>query len=73
MGRAVVTKGHSGRRLGRTIHRLEASVELSSKESSAKKAEHGYMEKTRPVCGDADSPVQNLRNLAARKKDQFSP
>jgi len=69
MGRAVATKGHSGRRLGRTIRKLEGSVELSSKESHAKVQEHSYREKAKRSCVDDDSPVQNLRNLAARKND----
>ena len=68
MGRAVVTRGHSSRRLRRTIRKLEASVEFSSKESSAKAAEQKYTAKVQQSRGDEDSPVQDLRNLAAHRK-----
>ncbi len=56
----MVTKGQ--RRLGRTIRKLETSVELSVKESHAKEAERRYREKTQKMedCS-ADSPVQNLK------------
>ncbi len=69
MGRAVVTKGHSRRRLGRTIRRLETSVELSSKEASAKIAEQKYKAKVRHEHTPEGSPVENLRDIAARRKD----
>ncbi len=36
MGKCTVTKGQ--RRIGRTIRKLEGSVELSAKESKAKEA-----------------------------------
>lgn len=71
MGRAVVTKGHSGRRLGRTIRNLDASVELSSKESQAKEAEKRYKEKT--TADEADSPVQKLRYPVNPRKDAVTP
>ena len=64
----MVTKGE--RRLGRTIRKLENSVEFSSKESHARISEEKYRENTRAASGFAeDSPVQNLRDAFARKKD----
>ena len=72
VGRAVVTKGHGGRRLGRTIRKIEASVELSSKESRAKVQEHEYKAKAHQSRADEGSPVQNLRSLAARNRDSSS-
>lgn len=68
MGRCTVTKGQ--RRIGRTIRKLECSVELSDKESKAKVAEKNYKQKTQAAsdCSD-DSPVQNLRDVAKLKKD----
>jgi hypothetical protein len=68
----VVTKGE--RRLGRTIRKLENSVELSPKESRAKESEKKYREKaqTTPECAE-DSPVQNLRDLLIRRKDSTEP
>ena len=68
MGRAVATKGHSGRRLGRTIRHLEDSVELSSKECTVKKAEEQFKEKV--AAEAADSPVQKLRYPADSRKTQ---
>jgi hypothetical protein len=67
----MVTKGH--RRLGRTIRKLEASVELSPKESQAKKSEKMYKErlnvtKKRTGCPE-ESSVQDLREFAARRKN----
>jgi hypothetical protein len=70
VGRAVVTKGHSRRKLGRTIRTLEASVEFSSKECTAKKEELKFKEKVKQT--EADSPVQNLRRVASEKKDSES-
>ncbi len=55
--RAVRTKGE--RRIGRTIRKLENSVEFSDNECCAKKAETKYRQKARQVA--ADSPVQSLR------------
>ena len=66
MGRCTVTKGQ--RRIGRTIRKLEASVELSSKESQAKEQEKTYKQKAQASQGvTEDSPVQNLRELSSRK------
>ena len=68
----VVTKGE--RRLGRTIRKLENSVELSPKESRAKESEKKYREKAQESseCKE-DSPVQNLRDLLIRRKDSTEP
>ncbi|MGO8805192.1 MAG: hypothetical protein ACLQO7_01110 [Candidatus Bathyarchaeia archaeon] len=67
MGRCTVTKGQ--RRIGRTIRKLEGSVELSSKESNAKIAEKTYKQKTQATQGyPENSPVQNLRDPAKWKK-----
>jgi hypothetical protein len=72
MGKAVVTKGQ--RRLGRTIHKLEESVELSAKESKAKEAEKKYKQQTQKSLGYSDdSPIQNLRDSSKWKKDQQKP
>jgi hypothetical protein len=63
---ATKTRGH--RRLGRTIRKLENSVELSSKESTAKDAEKKYKTNTTASLGyTADSPIQNLRDIANKK------
>lgn len=59
----MVTRGQ--RRLGRTIRNLENSVEFSVKESKAKESEKKYREKIEQNL--EDSPVQNLRYLAAKK------
>ena len=72
MGRAVRTKGHSHRRLGRTIRKLEASVELSSKESQAKLAEQRYKERVQAPKSE-DSPVENLRDTFNRKRSKTPP
>ena len=69
MGRCTVTKGQ--RRIGRTIRKLENSVELSSKEGKAKLAEQKYKQKTQTSQGyHSDSPVQNLRDPAKWKKEE---
>jgi hypothetical protein len=69
MGRCTVTKGQ--RRLGRTIRKLEGSVELSSKETQAKVAEKNYKQQTQASMGySTDSPVQNLRDPSKWKKDK---
>jgi len=60
----MVTRGH--RRLGRTIRTLENSVEFSSKESRARESERAYKEKIERSL--EDSPVQDLRRLANRRK-----
>ena len=62
----MVTKGE--RRLGRTIRKLENSVELSPKESRAKESEKKVREPAQASSAE-DSPVQNLRELSTRKKD----
>ncbi len=57
----MVTRG--ARRIGRTIRKLGNSVELSSKESTAKESEKKYREKARKLSGyDEDSPVQSIRD-----------
>ncbi len=64
----MVTRGQ--RRLGRTIRKLENSVELSAKESRAKEAEKRYLEETRKLAGYADgSPVQSLSDPLIHKKE----
>ena len=63
----MVTKGQ--RRLGRTIRKLENSVELSSKESEARESEKKYMEAQSTLEYAEDSPVQSLRDLMIRKED----
>ncbi len=66
MGRCTATRGQ--RRIGKTIHKLENSVELSSKEGKAKLAEQKYKQKTRESQGYTDDyPVQNLRDAIRRK------
>jgi hypothetical protein len=65
MGKCTKTIGE--RRLGRTIYKLGNSVELSSKEGQAKVAEQKYKKKTQADQGyTEDSPVQNLRDAAAK-------
>ena len=72
MGRCTVTKGQ--RRIGRAIHKLEGSVELSAKESMAKVAEKKYKQQTQTAFGYTnDSPIQNLRDSSKWKKDQTKP
>jgi hypothetical protein len=67
MGRCTVTKGQ--RRIGRTIRKLENSVELSSKEGKAKLAEQDYKHKAQVEQGYTDdSPIQNLRDTSNREK-----
>jgi hypothetical protein len=68
MGRCTVTKGQ--RRIGRTIRKLENSVELSSKEGKAKFEEQKFKQKTQTSLGYTDdSPIQNLRDQSNRQKD----
>ncbi len=65
MGRCTKTVGE--RRLGRTIRKLENSVELSSKEGKAKIAEQKYKKKAQEAQGYTDdSPIQNLRDPQKR-------
>jgi len=68
MGRCTVTRGQ--RRIGRTIRKLENSVELSSQEGKAKVEEQKYKQKTQVTQGfSEDSPVQNLRDSTKWKKE----
>ncbi len=63
----MVTKGE--RRIGRTIRKIENTVEFSDKETRAKQAEKKYRENAQTTEGCAeDSPVQNLRALSNRQK-----
>jgi hypothetical protein len=72
MGRCTATRGQ--RRLGRTIRKLENSVELSSKEGKAKLAEQKYKQKAQATQGFTDdSPIQNLCYPAKWKKKQTEP
>ncbi|MGD0406935.1 MAG: hypothetical protein ABSB10_09845 [Candidatus Bathyarchaeia archaeon] len=65
----MVTKGQ--RRLGKTIRKLEGSVELSTKESHAKESEKKYKQKAQASLGYTDdSPIQNLRDPSKWKKDK---
>ncbi len=68
----MVTRGQ--RRLGRTIRKLENSVELSTKESMAKESERKYREKVRKLSGyDGDYPVESLCNPSLQKKYPRDP
>ena len=68
----MVTKGE--RRLGRTIRKLENSVEFSAKETLAKQSEKKYRENAQKTKGcTEDLPVQNLRDLLIRRKDSEKP
>jgi hypothetical protein len=60
----MVTRGQ--RRLGRTIRTLENSVEFSPKENKARESERKYKKKIEQSF--EDSPVQDLRRLANRRK-----
>jgi hypothetical protein len=60
----MVTKGQL--RFGRTIRTLENSFEFSTKESKARESEREYKEKI--YQNFEDSPVQDLRRLANRRK-----
>jgi hypothetical protein len=64
----MVTRGQ--RRLGRTIRKLENSVEFSPKENKARESERRYNEKIEQSFDD--SPVQDLRRLANRRKSVTS-
>jgi hypothetical protein len=64
----MVTRGQ--RRIGKTIRKLEASIELGTKESQAKEAEKNYRQKIQSSMGYTDdSPIQNLRNPTNWRKD----
>ncbi len=68
----MVTRGQ--KRLGRTIRKLENSVELSTKESMAKDSERKYLEKVRKLSGYSDDyPVQSLCNPFLQKKSPKDP
>lgn len=68
------TKTVGERRLGRTIRKLENSVELSSKEGQAKLAEQTFKQIAQAAQGyGTDSPVQNLRDSNKWKKNVSSP
>jgi len=59
----MVTRGQ--RRIGKTIRKLEQSVELSSKETIAKQEEKKFKLKAQNSLGfTEDSPVQNLQDPA---------
>jgi hypothetical protein len=60
----MVTRGQ--RRLGKTIRTLENAVEFSPKESKARESERKYKEKIEQSL--EDSPVQDLRQLANKRK-----
>jgi hypothetical protein len=65
----MVTRGQ--RRIGKTIRKLEGSVELSAKESRAKETEKKYKQKAQASLGYTDdSPIQNLRDPLKWKKDK---
>jgi hypothetical protein len=68
----MVTKGE--RRLGKTIRKLENSVELSAKESQAKESEKKHIAKAQTLsrCTE-DSPIQSFRDSLIRKKDATEP
>ncbi len=69
MGRCTRTIGQ--RRLGRTIYKLENSVELSNKEGKAKVAEQKFKQTTQTANGyTEDSPIQNLRDSAKWKQNK---
>jgi hypothetical protein len=69
MGRCTDTRGQ--RRIGRTIRKIENSVELSSKEDKAKVSEQNYKQKAQASQGYSnDSPVQNLRDLTKHQNQQ---
>ena len=69
MGRAVATRGQ--RRLGRTIRKLGESVELSSKETTAKIEEQKVKRQTQEAMGySEDSAIENLRDPLKWKKNK---
>jgi hypothetical protein len=65
--RPLRTKGE--RRIGRTIRKLESSVELSPKESMAKEDEKRYRQKVQQQWESEDSPVQSLRPQTSPKNE----
>jgi hypothetical protein len=56
----MVTRGQ--RQLGKTIRKLESSVEFSTKESMAKQSEKKYKENAQK--SSEDSPVKSLRKFS---------
>ncbi len=69
MGRCTRTIGE--RRLGRTLRKLENSVELSGAECKAKISEMKYKQKTQQELGyKDDSPIQNIGDITKQKKEQ---
>lgn len=67
-GVVMVTKGH--RRLGKTIRILENSVELSTKERCAREDENQFKANLQAEAGlPSNSPVQNLHDIANRRKE----
>jgi hypothetical protein len=63
----MVTRGH--RTIGRTIRKLSNSVEFSDKESLANDLERKRIQRTQINQGNTeDSPVQDLRKIANKKK-----
>ncbi len=68
MGRCTATRGQH--RIGRTIHKLENSVELSSKEGKAKLSEQNYKRKVQTAQGYTDdSPVQKIGSQPKRRDE----
>jgi hypothetical protein len=68
MGRCTRTIGE--RRIGRTIRKIENSVELSNKEGKAKVAEQKYKQQIQNSQDyNADAPIQNLKDPSTWKKD----
>ncbi len=64
----MVTRGQ--RTLGRTIRKLQNSVEFSAKESMAKESERKSRESAGRLSGCVDdSPVQSLRGPFVCRKD----
>ncbi len=64
----MVTRGQ--RTLGRTIRKLENSVEFSAKETMAKESERKSREEVRQLAGcEDDSPVQSLRGPFVGRKN----
>ncbi len=64
----MVTRGQ--RTLGRTIRKLQSSVEFSAKESIAKESERKSRERARQLSGcEDDSPVQSLSGPFVGRKN----
>jgi hypothetical protein len=68
MGRCTVTRGQ--RKIGRTIRKIENSIEFSNKECKAKIAEQEYKKKNQEAQGYTDdSPIQNLLDNSRKKQN----